>query len=490
MSARNKVIVVGAGMAGLAAAKELERFGFEVLILEGSEKVGGRVATDIFEGYTLDRGFQVLPSSYKKTARLIDGLGLRFGAFESSANIWDGIKFFSIGNPLFHPIKFLSAIKRSVFSIPDLFKLLRLLVKKDSNLNNSSIDGLLKIGFSKNAIEFFFVPFFSGVFLEQKLLTPINFLIFALQTFFKGKAQLPNGGMGTIPQAILASLKNTNLKLNHKVSKILEDGVLLENGDVLRAEVIIVATDMSTTEKLFEFGTQAAWRAAHTVYFSCDEAPFKEKALYISSVGSSLICNLSIPSNINSGYAPPGKHLISITLKDSVSEIDPKIISLLKEELKTWFGDSVFNWQLLKSYTIRNALPVCIERHSLKWRYTKHVFLAGDWLEIPSIEHAVVSGGLAARNAVQFLNENAEPNLELADIKHKLEELAFKGKLRFQSIPSYRFQKSDGSYFMLKDRDGFHLVSEERGEEVFKKSAATKEEFLELIFSELKIEAK
>ncbi|HEX2097882.1 MAG TPA: FAD-dependent oxidoreductase, partial [Rubrobacteraceae bacterium] len=64
-----KVIVVGAGLAGLTCAKVLVERGAEIAIFEASDGVGGRVRTDEKEGFLLDRGFQVYFAAYPVARR-------------------------------------------------------------------------------------------------------------------------------------------------------------------------------------------------------------------------------------------------------------------------------------------------------------------------------------------------------------------------------------------------------------------------------------
>ena len=57
------VLVVGAGLAGLACAQRLTAGGLEVRVLEGSDAVGGLVRTDVIDGFRCDRGFQLVNPS-------------------------------------------------------------------------------------------------------------------------------------------------------------------------------------------------------------------------------------------------------------------------------------------------------------------------------------------------------------------------------------------------------------------------------------------
>lgn len=61
---REKIIIIGAGIAGLIAAQKLQSFGFEVLILEARDRVGGRIATFRKGSYVSDIGAMVVTGIY------------------------------------------------------------------------------------------------------------------------------------------------------------------------------------------------------------------------------------------------------------------------------------------------------------------------------------------------------------------------------------------------------------------------------------------
>jgi phytoene dehydrogenase-like protein len=69
MEKHAEVIIIGAGIAGITAAKVLKAAGKSVLLLEASDRVGGRVRTDEVDGYLLDRGFQVFLTAYPEAQR-------------------------------------------------------------------------------------------------------------------------------------------------------------------------------------------------------------------------------------------------------------------------------------------------------------------------------------------------------------------------------------------------------------------------------------
>ena len=75
----SRVIVIGAGCAGLVAARELKRCGFDVVILEASHRLGGRVRTirePFANGLHGEDGAMRLPHSHALVHAYINKLGI------------------------------------------------------------------------------------------------------------------------------------------------------------------------------------------------------------------------------------------------------------------------------------------------------------------------------------------------------------------------------------------------------------------------------
>lgn len=76
-----EVLVVGAGVAGLACARDLLSAGVDAQVLEAADEVGGRMRADRVDGFVVDRGFQVCNTSYPQVRRRVSLRGLRLRPF-------------------------------------------------------------------------------------------------------------------------------------------------------------------------------------------------------------------------------------------------------------------------------------------------------------------------------------------------------------------------------------------------------------------------
>ena len=165
-SSSPEFLIVGGGLAGLSAAGFLQRNNREVLILEASDEVGGRVRTDVVDGFRLDRGFQVLLTAYPELSRHLDLGALDLQMFEPGALIFRDGSFDQLVDPFRRPTSLPRAIVSSSLTLKDkllLLSLRRRLARMTATSWNRSTDTsiateLEKIGFSSTAIDQFFNP--------------------------------------------------------------------------------------------------------------------------------------------------------------------------------------------------------------------------------------------------------------------------------------------------------------------------------------------
>src|SRR6186997_2797326 len=122
------VVIVGAGLAGLACAQDLTRAGVACTVLEASDGVGGRVRTDAVDGYLLDRGFQILLTAYPEVQRRLDVPALEVGLFEPGAAIRHGGRFHRVSDPLRRPLRIPATVTAPIGTLADKARLVRLVL--------------------------------------------------------------------------------------------------------------------------------------------------------------------------------------------------------------------------------------------------------------------------------------------------------------------------------------------------------------------------
>jgi phytoene dehydrogenase-like protein len=396
------VIIIGAGIAGLTCAKFLKDRGIQSLILEASDGVGGRVRTDVHEGFLLDRGFQILLTAYPEAQRLLDYQSLDLQAFKSGAIIRDIQKndFSIVANPFKEPSKIWSSLTSNVGTFADKIRILRLILETGNvqeevfeNKSISTIEYLRNYGFSDNMIQQFFRPFFGGVFLENELSTSANFFKYIFGKFYEGDAVIPAKGIERIAKQIEKMLYIGTVKLNTKVVKIDGNRVYLENGDRLYGEKIVLATDGFHADKLLGKIADRKFNSTTCTYFSANQSPLKDKMLVLNPNRASMVHNLSVPSDIARAYAPDGKSLISVSTQGFNLSDENELAKNIKRELTTWYGNEVQDWQHLKTYHIPQALPnfdTSYTSNSLK--ISDILYQCGDTTAYPSLNAAMATG--------------------------------------------------------------------------------------------------
>ncbi len=405
---QNDVTIIGAGLSGLSAALHCEAAGKKVLILEGSDRVGGRVKTDQVDGFLLDHGFQVLLSAYEKANEIFDFQALQLGHFSSGAKITDDHGSFRLGDPLRDPSLTFHTLLSGAGSLSDkwkIFQLTRSLKAKSPEEmfqpdRLTTYQYLVNHGFSEKIINNFFVPFFGGIFLERKLETPASMFRFVFRNFSLGSACLPAKGMQALPDQLFARLSNTTIQYGSLVDSISRDESLvrLKSGQEIPFQNLIIACEPSPF--FAKAILQQKYRSTTTMYFSGSaDLPPQQKTIGLDARKNSPINNYCRHDEVQPGCAPSGKSLWSVTVRDGVESTNKAVGHSLSELLKVPSN----SLQHLKSYRIPGALPVVeTPRYDLnadETRFNSHIFLAGDYLLNGSIEAALRSGERAAEAA-------------------------------------------------------------------------------------------
>ena len=407
-----KFVIVGGGVAGLIAAQTIEAAGHAPVLLEAGDAVGGRLRTDEVEGFRLDRGFQVLLTDYPEVKRYLDLDALGVEKFRPGAHVHTRQQHFRFADPLREPAQLFRSALSPVGTLQDKIRLAQLGFRV-MRLNpeecfrgyeeQSTIDFLWDYGFSEQMVERFFRPFFGGIFLEQKLLTPAAMFRYILKMFAQGSAVLPAEGIEAVPQQLAGRLSRTHLRLSTRVRALEEDRVVLDDGSSLAARAVIVACD---PDPLFPQLASSAqpWKSTTNLYFYSTRRLKENRLINLVADPTSTINTFCVLDEVAPTYKLRGQggSLISVSLKES-----PETASVAQAEQDLLRHSRLPNDALsfLKRYDVTHALPrldaVSFTYQATQSRLIDRVFLAGDQQLNGSLDAAMRSGRLAAEGALR-----------------------------------------------------------------------------------------
>ena len=270
------VVIIGGGIAGLACATHLHRSGTSFLLLEASDRLGGRLRTDRVEGFLLDRGFQMLLASYPDAQRLLDLEALDLHELYPGALVWAEGRLHRVADPFRRPLDAIAAARSPVAGWRDYRALARLRARTKVTSNEqllarretTALETLRECGLSERITERFFRPFLAGVFLDPQLETSSRMLDFVLRMFATGFAALPAGGMESIPAQLAESLPASALRLHARVETV--EGTALTLADErIEARAVVVATDGREAARLLSGQVRAPEPRGMTCLYFC-----------------------------------------------------------------------------------------------------------------------------------------------------------------------------------------------------------------------------
>jgi protoporphyrinogen oxidase len=408
-----KIHIIGAGISGLIAAQILENYGYHPIIIEASATVGGRVKSDVFKGYTLDHGFQVLLTSYPAAIKYLDYDKLDLQKLLPGATLFKNGKAQTIGDPLRSLSLLFPTLLSAVGTLADKVKILKLnaLLKKKKitaifkTEEKKTLQYLKDFGFSNEIITDFFKPFFSGIFLETKLETSSRMFEFVYKMFGDGLAVIPKNGMQAIPDQLKNNLKNTSFKFNTPVKEVKDNHLILEDGTTLDSHITIIATDASTLISNLK-NQETFWKSCDTLYFETEKKTLKKPLIGLVSDENTLINNIFYHTSVATSTKTT-KELLSVTIVQEHPFDEKTLVEKVTAELHSKCG--IAEVTFLKRYQIKKALPkltnLQYEISSTETKLKSTLFLAGDQLLNGSLNAAMISGERAAMGVIQTLED-------------------------------------------------------------------------------------
>lgn len=414
-------------MAGLACAVRLKAAGIDALLLDGSDGVGGRVRTDLVDGFRLDRGFQILLTAYPEAQRLLRYDDLDLARFRSGALIHypqanAGKPWLTLLNPFQEPLSVFQTLASPIGTLADKLRIVELLRQTQSlpvdelfqQMPTTTLQRLHNLGFSDRIIDLFFRPFFGGVFLEDALTTSSTFFDFCFRMFFSGDAAVPALGIGELANQLARRLSPEQIQLNSPVAQLDGTRVVLADGRTIQAETIVLAVDPASAARLLNRPAPGSLAFNHTTctYFAAPASwqlpnDLPKKMLMLNPRRSSAVHNMTIVSDIAPTYAPAGQRLISVSTQGLETVDEASLTDRIRRELTDWFGEGVQQWHHLRTYHIPQALPAYspaspgagTTHQPLK--LADGLYQCGDQSAYPSLNAALQTGRLVAEQILR-----------------------------------------------------------------------------------------
>lgn len=404
------VLVVGAGLAGLACARDLAKAGRRVRIVEASDAAGGRMRSDLHEGFVIDRGFQVFNTAYPQVRARVDLGALRLRPFTPGVLVHTGRGTLRFTDPTrrpreagdLRPGRLAGArdlLALGVLSARDMLAPVGWL-KNGQELTTRS--ALAAAGLSEEFVELFFRPFLSGIFLEDELETSSRFFHLVWRSMLRGTLCLPTRGIGAVPEQLAGGLPPGTLRLGSPVEQVTDDGVLLSDGRELAAPTVVVATGPGPARVLLPGLEIPPYRLTTTYYHAATTSPLAEPTLLTDHLRRFL--NTCVLTEVVPGHAPRGISLIATSVLGADA---PGRERELRTALGEVYGADTSRWDLITVRTVYDALPAMPppQRLSSPARLGVGRYVCGDHRATGSVQGALASGARAAREVLRDLGQ-------------------------------------------------------------------------------------
>jgi phytoene dehydrogenase-like protein len=404
MTTQHDVVIVGAGLAGLATARRLAGRGLDVVVLEARDEVGGRVRTDRVDGLLLDHGFQLYNPAYPESARVLDHAALDLRAFIPGVVALTDRGLARLADPRRRPTWAPDALAPRSGTVSSKLRFALYAWQsaragragRASRIDMPSDVALLSAGIDPRLLESVIRPFLTGVFLEDRLSTSRRFLDLVLTSFVRGVPSVPAMGMQAIPEQLRDGLPAGSVQCGVRAAGISPGRVMTDRGEVT-ARAVVVATDPPTSARLLPGLDVPAGRDVTTWYFVADTEPRRltggEPILVVDGRRAhGPVINTVVLTHAAPSYASEGRTLVSASALGLHTTVQME--QRVRTQLAEMYGVGTARWDVVGTYPIPYALPAMEVPLDIRRPVDlgDGLFVAGDHRDTASIQGAMVSG--------------------------------------------------------------------------------------------------
>ncbi|GAA3021709.1 NAD(P)/FAD-dependent oxidoreductase [Kitasatospora albolonga] len=411
------VIVVGAGLAGLATARTLTGHGLAVQVLEATERLGGRLAAHELDGFRLDHGGQLLNTDFPEPGRRLDLDRLELRPLAPGVLVHSGGRRHRFGDPQGATR---TASVRGPFGSPlDRARLTsalgrlaatpaaRLLARPETTTARALADR----GHSPRTVDGLLRPLLGALLSDPELGTSSRVADLVLRSYARGRLCLPAAGLAAVPEQLAEGLPAGTLRLGVRATSVSADGVETAAHGRIAARAVVLATDARSAADLLPGLRLPAFHPVTTYYHVADHSPLGEPVLLLDgdrTGGRAVLSHSLVLSDVSEGYAPAGRALIATTVLGArhfdhggAAGYEP----VLRRRLAELYGAEASRWEFLTVRHLPDAVPAMPPPHNLRRpvRVLAGLYVCGDHRDTSTLQGALVSARRAAHAVLRDL---------------------------------------------------------------------------------------
>ncbi|MFD3762034.1 NAD(P)/FAD-dependent oxidoreductase [Streptomyces sp. NPDC058622] len=387
------VVIVGAGVSGLAAAQHLIAAGVTVTVLEAAGDPGGRMATASADGFRLDRIGQLLNTSYTELARTpglealtlrpfapgvlvhADGKQLRAGALTPARALASG----SLDQAR------LSAALGRLAALPEE----KLLARPERTAHTA----LRSRGLPPRTVNAVLRPLLAALLRDPDLTTSSRVADLALRTFARGRLAVPEGGAATLPGLLAAALPHGTVHTGVRVRSVATNLVTTEEHGEFGCRSVILATGARAAAGLLPGLRVPAFHEV-TVLHHATAGPLPwDGSLLLDAAPEWPVSHTAVMSAVDPTRAPAGRSLVTTTVLGP-----PPPPRTVASRLARLYETPTREWELLAVHHTPEAVPAMPAPYDARRpvRVLAGLYVCGDHRDTNTVQGALHSARRAA----------------------------------------------------------------------------------------------